>query len=244
MTPYYEHKGITIYHADCRDVLPALEGTEIDLVLTDPPYGINGGRGSGNRARGKGNYLSSGWNDTPEYVESVCVPVIEWGVKHAKRTIVTPGNSRLHQYLRQLEPDDVGAFQHAANGGFNRWGPIGINIILYFGKDPRAGVSQSPSSYKMLTEVNRSIHPCPKPLAAWKWLLNKGSLAGEMVMDPFMGIGTTLVAAKYLERKAIGIEIEERYCEIAAQRLSQESFDFEMTRRTFILSRLDDDGRE
>ena len=65
-------------------------------------------------------------------------------------------------------------------------------------------------------------HPCSKPMKEWTWLLNKVSLEGETILDPFMGSGTTLRAAKDLGRKAIGIEIEERYCEIAVKRLAQE----------------------
>ena len=67
-----------------------------------------------------------------------------------------------------------------------------------------------------------SGHPCPKPLKAWTWLLTKGSVeSSDTILDPFMGSGTTLRAAKDLGRKAIGIEIEERYCEVAAKRMSQ-----------------------
>ena len=66
MRPYYEHNGITIYHAAAQDVLDSLGG--IDLVLTDPPYGIDGGRGTANLLRGKGKYKKTGWDDTPEYV--------------------------------------------------------------------------------------------------------------------------------------------------------------------------------
>ena len=69
-------------------------------------------------------------------------------------------------------------------------------------------------------------HPSPKPLVFMKWLINRLSEKKQIILDPFMGSGTTLVAAKELGRKAIGIEIEERYCEIAAKRLSQQVFDF------------------
>jgi site-specific DNA-methyltransferase (adenine-specific) len=68
-------------------------------------------------------------------------------------------------------------------------------------------------------------HPCEKPVGLLKWCINLMEKPG-VVLDPFMGSGTTLVAAKLEGRRAIGIEIEERYCEIAAKRLAQEVFDF------------------
>ena len=221
MTPYYDHAGITIYHADCRDVLDSLN--DIDLVLTDPPYGIDGGRGGGNRARGKGKYIiTTDWEDTEQYVQSVCIPVVKVATELAKRSIVTPGIRNLRAYLAEMEPSDIGCFWTPASSGFGSWGPMTYHPILYFGKDPRAGKAQMPSGTQMVSAAAVKGHPCPKPLREWKWLLLKGSLEGETVLDPFVGAGTTLLAAKELGRKAIGIEIEERYCEIAAQRLAQE----------------------
>ena len=81
-----------------------------------------------------------------------------------------------------------------------------FNPILYYGEDPRAGKGQSPSGISLsgitVTEgANVPDFPCPKPLGAWKWLLNKASLEGETVLDPFMGSGTTLVAAKRLAQR-------------------------------------------
>ena len=218
MTPYYERDGITIYHGDCRDILPTLP--PVDLVLTDPPYGIEGGRGVGNRARGKAAYGPEGWEDTPEYIMETCVGVIKWAISAAPRVIVTPGIRHLHLYP---PADDIGCFWTPAAIGFGAWGMVTFNPILYYGRDPRAGVGAWPSGRQVTEPPGIDGHPCPKPLRAWKWLLAKGSVEeSDLILDPFMGSGTTLRAAKDLGRRAIGIEIEEKYCEIAVKRLAQE----------------------
>jgi len=81
-----------------------------------------------------------------------------------------------------------------------------------------------------ICKTDRPDHPCPKPLSLMFELLTLFTDEGEPVLDPFMGSGTTLRAAKDLGRRAIGIEIEEKYCEIAAKRLSQEMLDFSPTK--------------
>jgi len=102
------------------------------------------------------------------------------------------------------------------------WGFAGFNPVLFYGKDPRDGKGQSSVMTTLTGPPSCVEHPCSKPYVAMTWMVAKATLDGETVLDPFMGSGTTLVAAKNLGRKAIGIEIEERYCEIAAKRLSQE----------------------
>jgi len=92
--------------------------------------------------------------------------------------------------------------------------------IFYYGKNPNHNMGR-PCSYRLTEAPEVNGHPCPKPLKAWKLLLSNISLEGQTVLDPFMGSGTTLRAAKDLGRKAIGIEIEEKYCEIAVKRLAQ-----------------------
>ena len=229
MKPYYDHAGITIYHGDARGMLPDLAPLvpdprlePVDVVLTDPPYGIDGGRGH-DRQRGKGHYLPSEcWQDTPEYVQEVCVPMVKLLAVTVGRVIVTPGNANMWRYP---EPDDVGCFYTPSSQGWGRWGHTTFHPILYYGKDPRAGKGQSATGRQLTEKPPRLDHPCPKPLKAWTWLLSKASLEGETVLDPFMGSGTTLVAAKHLGRRAVGIEIEEQYCEIAAKRLAQEVLD-------------------
>ena len=218
MKPYYERDGIVIFHGDCRDILPTLG--PVDLVLTDPPYGIEGARGVGNRARGKAVYKPTQWEDTPEYVRYTCVPIIVWCIAATPRVIVTPGIRHLHLYPPAA---DIGCFWTPAAVGTGAWGLVTFHPILFYGRDPRAGIGAWPSGRQVTEHSNGIGHPCPKPLKAWTWLLAKGSTeSSDLILDPFMGSGTTLRAAKDLGRRAIGIEIEEKYCEIAAKRLAQE----------------------
>ena len=218
MTPYYDRGGITLYHADARDVLPALE--PVGLMLTDPPYGIDGGRGNGNQQRGKGRYRSDFWDDTPDYICEVVVPLVRIGIALSDRAIVTPGSAQMYLYPK---PDDIGCFWTPAASGWGKWGQIAFNPILYYGRDPRSGIGQSPNGRQLTEPPPKNGHPCPKPLNAWQWLLNKGSAdPAEVILDPFVGSGTTLRAAKNLGHPAIGIEIDERFCEITVRYLEQE----------------------
>jgi len=223
MKPYYEHAGITIFHGDCREVLPSLVA---DAVVTDPPYGV-GLAGKRAKQRDGGvtvRQLTYGMiDDTEEYVESVVVPVIRELVAHGGRVALTPGTRCMWLYPK---PVDVGCFFSAAGTGMGSWGFSCCQPILYYGKCPflERALGSRPNSLGQTypNDANEVAHPCAKPLRQWRWLVNRVSLDGETVMDPFMGSGTTLLAAKGLGRNAIGIEIEERYCEIAAKRLQQE----------------------
>jgi site-specific DNA-methyltransferase (adenine-specific) len=221
MKPYYQENGITIYHADCRDVLHLIGRPE--CLLTDPVWGIDGGSGHDARVYKKGIYTCDGWSDTQEYVRAVVVPVIEAALLVIKRGAVTPGIRCLMDYPR---PADMGCFYSPAASKHGPWGFTTFSPILYYGKDYRAGKGAIASSRTVTEAAEPNGHPCPKPLGAWKWLLSKISQSGETVVDPFMGSGTTLRAAKDLGVSAIGIEIEEQYCEIAARRMSQSVLNF------------------
>jgi len=220
MKPYYEHAGITIYHGDSFSIIQSL-GT-VQLLLTDPPYGVSGEKNTKNaqRAGGRKNAYTQ-FVDSPEYVCSVVIPIIGAAMFISERAIITPGNKCVTYYP---PPASFGCFFQPASVGLQPWGRADSQPILYYGKSPRGG-KELPSckcSHTLTESPENNGHPCPKPISAWTKLLWLGSVDGDTVLDPFMGSGTTLRAAKDLGRKAIGIEIEERYCEIAARRLEQE----------------------
>lgn len=182
---------------------------EIDLTLTDPPYGVSAG--------GKVTY-SGKFDDTPEYVQNVAVEVVNELRTKSRAVIVTPGIRCLWLYDR---PDSFGVIYYPSATAWQSWGTLDTNPILYYGKPSKKGNLSFTS-----TESRPSFdHPCPKPLGQWRRLFGIAGGTG-LVVDPFMGTGTTLVAAKLEGRNAIGIEIEEKYCEIAANRLRQGTLNF------------------
>jgi DNA modification methylase len=221
MTPYYKEDGITIYCGDARDVIPLLP--KADLVLTDPPYGVSL---AGKRTKRDASLSNTGYSgifeDTPEYIDSTVLPIIRLCIERFHRVVVTPGVRHLFKYP---EPSDVGCVFNPAGAGRGRWGFNCFNPILYYGKDPyiQRGMGGRPNGFSEVAAGDGSIgHPCPKPLRWMLWLVNKASLPGDLILDPFMGSGTTLIASKRLGRSAIGVEIEESYCRIAIDRLRQD----------------------
>lgn len=203
----------TLYLGDCRDILPTLP--KVDAVITDPPYGVNCGSGTLGKASKKTKYTAP-FHDTPENVEHAIVPAIAFALSIAKRGAITPGNPCLWLYPK---PDDIGAIYQPATTGLNKWGRETTQPVLFYGKDPRAGLTIQPKHYISTVRADDNGHPCPKPLGLMLWLVNRASLTGETVLDPFMGSGTTGVACINLARDFVGIEIEPKYFDIACRRI-------------------------
>ena len=209
MKPYYDHKGITIYHGDCLEIMPHLE--PVDLMLTDPPYNVGVKYGDAtDDNRDRDGFIA--WMK-PRFLE----------MRKISKTTLICGQGRLPDYAL-IEPWKwlLCWWKPAAMGrspvGFNNWEPVAM-----WGKGISTGNDFVKAQIKPSAEL--SGHPCPKPLA---WGIGFIGLfpKAETILDPFAGIGTTIIAAKELGRKAIGIEIEEKYCEIAARRLAQEMLPF------------------
>lgn len=222
MTPYYQDDSVTIYHGDCREV-----SVDADVIVTDPPYGVNydgkNSKWTGHTAAGYDEYA-----DTQDNLIASVLPFISERVISGARMVLTPGRASMFLYP---EPRAVGAIFFPAGSGSGPWGFTCSQPIFYYGKDPylAGGMGRRPDSFSHLAAGENDGHPCQKPLKVMHWLVNRASLVGETVLDPFMGSGTTLRAAKDLGRKAIGIEISERYCEIAARRMGQEVLDLSVT---------------
>ena len=257
MKPYYEQDGITIYNADCRDVLPTLE--PVDLVLTSPPYGtIRDYEG-----------FSFDWRESLRLISQVVSVggVVVWNVADETINGSESGDSfrqalfmvdecgmKLHDTMIWVKegvnfPESNRYFSaHEymfvfSNGKLKTFNPIEDRKNIYAGmlmhgtdrkkngETPQVhGKGRAVKDYGMRYnwwKINNSPskeaggHPAPMPSGMATGHIRSWSNEGDTILDPFMGSGTTLRAAKDLGRNAIGIEIEERYCEIAANRLAQ-----------------------
>jgi site-specific DNA-methyltransferase (adenine-specific) len=218
--PYYDHAGITIYHGDCRDVLAAVTA---DALVTDPPYGMGLGKHGGakdcrTRELRRGAYAS--YDDTPENYRATVAPSIALALSIVKRGAVFG----LAPSIWSLPPPSaLGAIHIRAANGRSPWGFQNLSPILFYGQAPNLHLGAHNTVFTASGRADPECgHPCPKPVEWLVWLVGIASISGETVIDPFMGSGTTLRAAKDLGRRAIGIEIEEKYCEIAAKRMAQE----------------------
>ena len=212
--PYYQDSAVTLYHGDCRQIVPLLG--RFDLLLTDPPYGVSlGKRANNNRERDCYAGSSDGAVETWAMIREAWVCFRN----ASERLVFTPGVRLMYEYER---PDHTGAFFYPAGTGCNKWGFSCWQPIFYYGRDPYAGKGSRPDSFISTEAAEETGHPCAKPIGQWTRLLDRCSLPGETVLDPFAGSGTTGRACKDLGRKCVMIECEEKYCEIAARRMGQE----------------------
>jgi site-specific DNA-methyltransferase (adenine-specific) len=210
MKPYYEHAGITIYHGDCREVLPPID---FDCVVMDPPYGINhtsnyGASWENTEIQGDGDTSLRDWVLSTIIPQRLPIFVFgTWKVPRPERT-------------RQVLIWDKGPAFGMGDLSFpwkNSFEEIYVIGDGFYGSRDEAVLR---GHLIVSWESKGRVHPNQKPESLIKYLI--GKTGSKEICDPFMGSGTTLRAAKDLGRKAIGIEIEEKYCEIAAKRLGQE----------------------
>ena len=204
--PYYQDSHVTIYNADCREILPLLD--PVDLVLTDPPYGMSF---QSNRRNVKHQKIA---ND-----ESLPIDLIYLSIYKALKAayVFCRWDS-----LKQMPPPKsvlvwvknnwtMGDLKHEHG---RQW-----EACCFYVKEGHSFNKRIPDVI-MVDKTGNDMHPTEKPVELMKIIIEANE--GETILDPFMGSGTTLRAAKDLNRKAIGIELEEKYCAIAVERLRQE----------------------
>jgi DNA modification methylase len=216
VTPYYQDEAVCIYHGDCREVLPFLPKT--DLLLTDPPYGIGEAR-KRNASRSKlavsRDYGQSDWDDEPppRWLLEAAMDRTKYHILWGGNYFGLPAASCWLIWDKDNGETDFADCEMA-------WTNLqkAVRRLRYRWH----GMLQEPGCRK---EVR--VHPTQKPEAVMRWALMQAP-DGCNVLDPFMGSGTTLVAAKRLGRKAIGIERERKYCDLAIERLAQGALALEM----------------
>jgi site-specific DNA-methyltransferase (adenine-specific) len=205
--PYYQDSLVTLYHGDCRGILPHVG--RFDLLLTDPPYGIgrDGQDMSTGKHGGRKAYKHKGWDadrpakETFDAMLSVADQHIIWGGNYfadllppTMRWLVWDKGQRINQSDGELA-----------------WTSLRGALRIY-----------TLNRVALMTDV--AVHPTQKPLELMSWCLGFAPDA-KSVLDPFCGSGTTLRAAKDSGLKAVGIEVDEEYCALAAERLRQEVLD-------------------
>jgi site-specific DNA-methyltransferase (adenine-specific) len=236
--PYYQRGGITIYHGDAIDFVSLLP--DVDAVVTDPPYGIVGEFGQSTYSVGK-----PGKTQLRRMQFAFDQPV---GVMDRVATIVDAAASKAKALHLFCDPDHYGNLaQQVRKHGYTvkpwarvkkcppppmpgNWWPSAFELAMYayrpgawFGDESgkRCNVYACDGYRHGIRAGEKVDHPTQKWLPMIEYIVNTIVPPGGSCVDPFMGSGTTLVAARNCGRSAIGIEVEERYCEIAAKRLSQ-----------------------
>ncbi len=213
MKPYYQHAGITIYHGDCREVLPMLrEDQQPDMVVTDPPYGMSF----------QSNYRAE------KHAPIVGDGALDVGMIHR---IITHASVAAYVFCRWDNLGDMPPPKSVLAWIKNNWSMGDLQhehgrqweaVCFYPG--PMHAFRDRIPDVLYGDRTGNELHPTQKPTSILKRIMR--ATVGSSVLDPYCGSGSTLVAAKGLGIAGIGIEIEERYCEVAARRLSQEILPF------------------
>ena len=210
MKPYYQDHSVTIYHGNCRKILPEIQ--PVDLVIADPPYGMS----FQSNFRIEKHLKIQGDKTLP-------IDLIEASIAKALRAAYV--FCRWDNLSEMPKPKSVLAWvkNNWSMGDLEHEHGRQWEACCFYAMEEHKFITRIPDVI-MADRTGNDLHPTEKPES----LINKIIAAniGDLILDPFMGSGTTLRCAKDLGRKGIGIEIEEKYCEIAAKRMQQEVLAF------------------
>ena len=217
MSLYYQDEHVTLYHGDC--LTEHREWLNADVLVTDPPYGMSY---ESNRNRNKKNIKVGRPVAGDDATDARDNALREWGERAAlvfgKWNQPRPANTKMRLVWDKLVPG-MGDLKIP-------WGPADEEVyVLGSGWSGKRESNVLSVQMLMSGDASRPDHPTPKPIPLLEILIKKCPTG--VIADPFAGSGATLIAARNLGRKAIGVELEEQYCEIIAKRLGQQVIDFE-----------------
>ncbi len=204
-----------VYCGDCLEPMKQIPDKSIDLIFADPPFNAGGKIGLLDK-----RYDNYGDNKTTQQYEQFCKDWFFEARRITKKLLITPGILALNFYPQAKwivvisKPSSV---NFSRLGGYNCWEPL----LVY--DSPVNRIPRDLVVYDSKNFLNDGLnkHPCPDNLEMVKWIVQNWSKTGDLVLDCFAGIGTTAVACKELGRNYIGIEISQKYVDIANQRLAQ-----------------------
>lgn len=254
-TPYYEDGGITLYHGDCLELLPGISEKSVDFVFTDPPYGHNNNNNGdlahrreealglvkrGVDVAGDARPIANDGEEANGLFRSSLVWIRRAMKPGSCCCCCCGGGGPDPQFARwSLWMDEAIGFKHAVvwnKGGLGMGWHYRRNYeLVLIAQKPGAkckwyGGNDVPNVVDLSgIKPKAHEHPTPKPVALVRHFIRLHTESGDLVLDPFAGAGTTMVAAALENRRAIGIELEERWCELAAKRLSQKTFQWDPT---------------
>ena len=250
--PYYQLNGTAIYQGDCLDILPTLPSESIDLMVTSPIYNLKGTGGGdfsprfGIRGNAKYNYkMREGYDlDCDNIPDCEYIEMMQAMLRECWRLLKPTGaiffnHKHLHRKKQLLKadrllPEEIPLRDEIV---WDRFGSPNWNRSFFMPKTERIFVLAKPGWQIQSNEAigwadcwrikpsNDPDHPCPFPIEIpRRAMIATGCPTGGIVLDPFMGVGTTLMAARELGWHGIGIELSEKYCSIARDRVSQVLF--------------------
>lgn len=236
--PHYQDDMSVIFKGDCLEILPCLLSDSIDLILSDPPYGVSY---VSNMRKNKDDPLAMAIaNDSNLNIVGNAIAGLDRVLKNDRHVYLFASALRIGEsvdlmsdlwHIKNIliwDKGNTGTVGDLEAGYSWNWEPIiyaakGRRALNRISTDGRNARPRSVFRHDWQGASFDSAHPTVKPIAVLQWLIGNSSLEGEVVLDPFCGSGTTLKAAKDLRRLSIGIELEEKYCEEAADRLRRKS---------------------
>lgn len=240
MSPYYEDEAVTIYHGEAIEVLDTLATGSVDLLLTDPPYASGGSLEAQKNTKAQGLRTATvqaadfSWFAADNMTTGGLIWLLRASLVRARR-LLAPNRAALVFTDWRMVPHLAPALESSGLRYRNMivWdkGHAGLGTGFKPAHEVVLEYANGATEYQVLDGQNviragrvhasERDHNAQKPVGLLAEFIRVCAPVGGLVLDPFMGSGSTLVAAKSSHRRAVGIELEERYCEVAAARCSQ-----------------------